>query len=129
MKKEDKNKNKQKTQQQQNKSDGEKKLEWQINFLIIIYTVLQIYTVYGEGCLRRYRRGNLHHYSVRDYNHSSKSKSNERARFFPLRVATTEKLWRASQATVTDSLQYNAHFVTLHIDGTRLFAIRYPTVS
>ena len=71
MKKEDKNKNKQKTQQQQNKSDGEKKLEWQINFLIIIYTVLQIYSVYGEGCLRRYRRGNLHHYSVRDYNHSS----------------------------------------------------------
>ena len=53
------------------KSDREKKLEWQINFLIIIYTVLQIYSVYGEGCLRRYRRGNLHHYSVRDYNHSS----------------------------------------------------------
>ena len=71
MKKEDKNKNKQKTQQQQNKSDGEKKLEWQINFLIIIYTVLQIYNVYGEDCLRRYRRGNLHHYSLRDYNHSS----------------------------------------------------------
>ena len=57
--------------QQQNRSDREKKLEWQINFLIIIYTVLQIYNVYGEGCLRRYRRGNLHHYSVRDYNHSS----------------------------------------------------------
>ena len=57
--------------QQQNRSDREKKLEWQINFLIIIYTVLQIYTVYGEDCLRRYRRGNLHHYSLRDYNHSS----------------------------------------------------------
>ncbi len=73
MKKEDKKHTKKKTQQQQqNKSDGEKQqLEWQINFLIIIYTVLQIYTVYGEGCLRRYRRGNLHHYSVRDYNHSS----------------------------------------------------------
>ena len=53
------------------KSEGEKKLEWQINFLIITYTVLQIYNVYGEGCLRRYKRGNLHHYSVRDYNHSS----------------------------------------------------------
>ena len=48
-----------------------KKLEWQIHFLIIIYTVLQIYNVYGDGCLRRYRRGNLHHYSVRDYTHSS----------------------------------------------------------
>ena len=48
-----------------------KKIEWQINFLIIIYTVLQIYTVHGEGYLRRSRRGNLHHYSVRDYNHSS----------------------------------------------------------
>ena len=58
-------------QQQQNKSDGlkkkRKKLEWQINFLIIIYTVLQIHNVYGEGYLRRNRRGNLHHYSVRDY--------------------------------------------------------------
>ena len=68
MKKEEKKKKK------KIKSDGErkkKKIEWQINFLIIIYTVLQIYNVYGEGYLRRNRRGNWHHYSVRDYNQSS----------------------------------------------------------
>ena len=47
------------------------KIEWQINLLIIMYTVLQIYNVYGEGYLRLNRRGNLHHYSVRDYNQSS----------------------------------------------------------
>ena len=77
MKKEDNQKQKTKTQQQQNKSDGgkntqkKKHLELQINFLIIIYTVLQIYNVYGEGYVRHSRRGNLHHYSVRDYNQSS----------------------------------------------------------
>ena len=64
-------------QQQQKQTNTQKhktktKLEWQINFFIIIYTVLQmIYNVYGKGYLRRSRRGNLHHYSVRDYNHSS----------------------------------------------------------
>ena len=51
------------------KSDGV--IEWQMNFLIIIYTVLQIYNVYGEGYLRRNRHDNWHHYSVRDYNQSS----------------------------------------------------------
>ena len=66
-----KEKKKKKKKKKKNKSDGEKKLEWQINFLIITYTILQIYNVYGEGCLRRYRRGNFRHYSVRDYNHSS----------------------------------------------------------
>ena len=75
MKKEDKNKNKkQQNKQKTTKQEWwreKKKLEWQINFLIITYTILQIYNVYGEGCLRGYRRGNLHHYSVRDYNHSS----------------------------------------------------------
>ena len=71
MKKEEKKKNKEKTTTTTKQEWWRKKLEWQINFLIITYTILQIYNVYGEGCLRRYRRGNLHHYSVRDYNHSS----------------------------------------------------------
>ena len=71
MNKEDNNNNNNKNKKQNKKWwRKKKKLEWQINFLIIIYTVLQIYNVYGEGNLRRNRRGNLHHYSVRDYNHS-----------------------------------------------------------
>ena len=64
MKKEVKQKTKQKqntTTTKQEWGEKEKKIEWQINFLIIIYTVLQIYNVYGEGYLRRNRRGNLHH--------------------------------------------------------------------
>ena len=74
MKKDDKQKTKtknNKTRVMEKKRKKEVKTEWQINFLIIIYTVLQIYNVYSEGYLRRNRRGNLHHYSVRDYNHSS----------------------------------------------------------
>ena len=74
MKKEDKQKTKtknNKTRVMEKKRKKKVKTEWQINFLIIIYTVLQIYNVYGEGYLRRNRRGNWHHYSVRDYNHSS----------------------------------------------------------
>ena len=69
MKKEDKQKTKtknNKTRVMEKKRKKEVKTEWQINFLIIIYTVLQIYNVYGEGYLRRNRRGNLHHYWVRD---------------------------------------------------------------
>ena len=80
MKKEHKQKKKKKkkpkttTKQEwwrEKRKDKKQKIEWQINFLIIIYTVLQIYNVYGEGYLRRNRRGNWHHYSVRDYNQSS----------------------------------------------------------
>ena len=71
MKKEDKNNKQKTTKQEWWRKKRKRKLEWQINFLIITYTILQIYNVYGEGWLRRNRRGNLHHYSVMDYNYSS----------------------------------------------------------